>query len=1156
MNKKGFTLIEVIVSVLLVSIVLISLMATLLKLRSTYSDVNKNTEALIYGSSLSRVINNDLMDNNGVRYASCDINGLRCDFILGNDDQRRLEIVEENIDHGNESASSIGAKEVNHKTIKTTLKYTDTTKEKTGVSNDIIYIRTLTMEDYTDSKGVHTTNGYNFYSLTSDSREMENSSNKEFIDIVTKITISLYDGKDINDSTYNILLYSAGKYDFSNYTGRRYKIEFDLNGADTAGGVFGMDEVFGVGFYKEDSKITSANRLREIPIPKKNTEAFLGYYYGSTSSELETQVIDSLGNIVVSNRFFKESVLLPKELGETPTSWVRAKWGQCESPGYRLEEGVCKPNKFTMTLNPNGGTITRTTYPNVVYQSYVPVLTSKPQRGGYEFLGFYASYTEADRGYYDNKAEPIYVYDIKGDGTLTAKWKICSKNTYSTPEMLDCKNCPNGYFSNEGSEKVESCYMNVTGGHYLVSQAPIQTECSPGTYRDGTVTIYYRGSVSCNKCAPNTYQNASGATKCIPCETGYESGEGATACSPKKLKINLNQAGATKEGTKVIYQKYNTGWYSDAAGTNLISKITPPEFDGYTFNGYYTLSTGGTKIIEANGTIVDGKTKTFVKDGDLYTHKTAHQYTIKYDGNGATGGSTASSTHTYDVAKNLTENGYTLAGYTFAGWSRTKTGAKEFNNKASVKNLTDTNGATVILYAKWTKCTKGTFNAGTTGGCSACPDGYTSDDGATARDKCYVDVTAGKKLVANQKPEDCDKGTYRDGTVRKNYGQSLNCTGCPDGYTSSAGSTVIENCHTTVKSGQKLDQYSKPASCPAGTYRKGEVTKKYGESIGCTLCDTGYSSNAGSTDVSDCKISVLPGKQLVAKKTPTDCPANTYRDGTVIVSFGQSVTCTACPNGQTSSGGATACTTPTPEACNRWVLTNSKYPIESQKWEFYRNCTKVTSGWVLTGISSIDPDKNSDKSKAWYYIENGYMKTGWFQYNGSWYYLKPYDEDGNESLDGGMSRGLIIDETVYPGVYYFRHTDLNDANTGKMLKNESVTYNGTSYHMGSDGKCTNCGSLSTWRQINGHWYYFVGTSRTKSQTKSIKYGSWTYSYTFDSNGKCTNCANQWIVHNCKWRYLNASEQPIGNTKQTINGTTYTFDEDGFCTAPSSCNPIC
>ena len=37
---------------------------------------------------------------------------------------------------------------------------------------------------------------------------------------------------------------------------------------------------------------------------------------------------------------------------------------------------------------------------------------------------------------------------------------------------------------------------------------------------------------------------------------------------------------------------------------------------------------------------------------------TANTYTITYDGNGATGGSTATSNHTYDVPKNLTPNGY------------------------------------------------------------------------------------------------------------------------------------------------------------------------------------------------------------------------------------------------------------------------------------------------------------------------------------------------------------------------------------------------------------------------------------------------------------------------------------------------------------------
>lgn len=44
---------------------------------------------------------------------------------------------------------------------------------------------------------------------------------------------------------------------------------------------------------------------------------------------------------------------------------------------------------------------------------------------------------------------------------------------------------------------------------------------------------------------------------------------------------------------------------------------------------------------------------------------TANTYTVSYDGNGSTGGSTTNSSHTYGVSKNLTANGYTKTGYTF-----------------------------------------------------------------------------------------------------------------------------------------------------------------------------------------------------------------------------------------------------------------------------------------------------------------------------------------------------------------------------------------------------------------------------------------------------------------------------------------------------------
>lgn len=82
------------------------------------------------------------------------------------------------------------------------------------------------------------------------------------------------------------------------------------------------------------------------------------------------------------------------------------------------------------------------------------------------------------------------------------------------------------------------------------------------------------------------------------------------------------------------------------------------------------------------------------------------QYTIKYHGNGATGGSTANSSHTYDVAKELTPNGFTKTGYVFDGWNTKPDGkGTGYADKQSVKNLTSTNGDIINLYAQWAPIT-------------------------------------------------------------------------------------------------------------------------------------------------------------------------------------------------------------------------------------------------------------------------------------------------------------------------------------------------------------------------------------------------------------------------------------------------------------------
>ena len=86
---------------------------------------------------------------------------------------------------------------------------------------------------------------------------------------------------------------------------------------------------------------------------------------------------------------------------------------------------------------------------------------------------------------------------------------------------------------------------------------------------------------------------------------------------------------------------------------------------------------------------------------NLYVNWQNNNYTIKYNANGGTG-STADTELTYGYIYKIADNGFTRPGYKFIGWNT------EADNKgtpyaagAEVSNLTDTDGATITLYAIW-----------------------------------------------------------------------------------------------------------------------------------------------------------------------------------------------------------------------------------------------------------------------------------------------------------------------------------------------------------------------------------------------------------------------------------------------------------------------
>lgn len=77
-------------------------------------------------------------------------------------------------------------------------------------------------------------------------------------------------------------------------------------------------------------------------------------------------------------------------------------------------------------------------------------------------------------------------------------------------------------------------------------------------------------------------------------------------------------------------------------------------------------------------------------------------YTIVFNGNGATDGSTDSIEATYDGTYNLTPNGFEKTGHTFMGWNTQANGeGVGYSVGQQVSNLTTINGDTFTLYAQW-----------------------------------------------------------------------------------------------------------------------------------------------------------------------------------------------------------------------------------------------------------------------------------------------------------------------------------------------------------------------------------------------------------------------------------------------------------------------
>ena len=152
--------------------------------------------------------------------------------------------------------------------------------------------------------------------------------------------------------------------------------------------------------------------------------------------------------------------------------------------------------------------------------------------------------------------------------------------------------------------------------------------------------------------------------------------------------------------TYTVSYDANGGTGTTASQTKTHGVTLQLRSNGYSRTGY-TFSKWNTQANGKGSNYNAGANYTANAAATMYAQWTANTYKVKFNGNGSTSGSMSDQNFTYGTAQNLTANGFSKTGYTFAGWATSADGAKAYNNQQSVNNLTSTNGETFNLYALW-----------------------------------------------------------------------------------------------------------------------------------------------------------------------------------------------------------------------------------------------------------------------------------------------------------------------------------------------------------------------------------------------------------------------------------------------------------------------
>ena len=517
-----------------------------------------------------------------------------------------------------------------------------------------------------------------------------------------------------------------------------YKVLLDNQGATTAG-----TSSVSVTYGKNISNITVPAKEYKVTLvydstktEEKKVKLTFGGYYSETNGK-GIQYINASGSGVKSYDKAKDTTLYAKWNSASITLPTPSKTGYTFDGWYTQSSGGTKVSNtytpagnvtlyahwtnvnYTLTINPNGGIWNNTTSNSTktgTTNSKLSIANPTPK-------GYTVSFNSNGGNNVNSitSQRTFTNWSLSGSGSISG-----TTYTFGSGNATLTANYNNGSITlpsaTKAGHKFKGWYSNGCGTTFIGNAGESYTPTSNVTlkacysYYAYILDVYPNGGTWNGTTEKTRIEPLANPKPSIYGNTDYTGKIGSTIDIPNPIPpsgytVSFNTNGGSSISSITSTKSFN-GWNNSSPGTfsgttytygegsgyitanykNNSVNLPKPTKSGYTFNGWYTASSGGTKV---------NNTYTPTENITLYAHWSANSYRLSFDANGC--GTLGVSYVTATVGKTYgdADDGDGLpsialtTGKKFDGWYTSSSGGNKITNSTTVTASSD-NGT---LYA-------------------------------------------------------------------------------------------------------------------------------------------------------------------------------------------------------------------------------------------------------------------------------------------------------------------------------------------------------------------------------------------------------------------------------------------------------------------------